>query len=131
MAEKIVAVPAEWKRRAYVDAAQYQQMYARSIEDPEGFWNEMGRRLDWFKPYTRVKNTSFEPHHVSIKWYEDGVINLAHNCVDRHLQSRANQVAIIWEGDDPNHDQRITYRELHSQVCRFANVLKKHGVQQG
>jgi acetyl-CoA synthetase len=131
MSEKIFQVPAQWKQRAYINEAQYPEMYARSINDPEGFWGEMGQRLDWFKPYTRVKNTSFEPHNLSIKWYEDGITNVCHNCIDRHLANRGDQVAIIWEGDDPNENKHITYRELHAQVCRFANVLKHHGVRKG
>jgi acetyl-CoA synthetase len=131
MSEKIFQVPAQWKQRAYINEAQYPEMYARSINDPEGFWGEMGHRLDWFKPYTKVKNTSFEPQNLSIKWYEDGIINVCHNCIDRHLPKRGDQVAIIWEGDDPNEDKHITYKELHAQVCRFANVLKNHGVRKG
>ena len=92
---------------------------------------EEAKRIDWFKPFTKVKNTSFDPHHVSIKWFEDGVTNVAHNCIDRHLAKRGDQVAIIWEGDDPKDDRKITYRELHAEVCRFANVLKARGVKKG
>ncbi|NJO55966.1 MAG: acetate--CoA ligase, partial [Rhodospirillales bacterium] len=131
MSDKIYAVPAEWSQRAWIDAAGYRQMYERSVKDPEGFWGEMGRRLDWMKPYTRVKNTSFDPGNVSIKWYEDGTLNLSVNCVDRHLATRADQVAIIWEGDDPTQDEQITYRQLHERVCKLANVLKANGVQRG
>jgi acetyl-CoA synthetase len=131
MAEKIYDIPAEWSARAFVNEAKYRDMYARSIKDPDGFWGEEGRRIHWFKPYTKVKNTSFDPHHVSIKWYEDGTTNVAHNCLDRHLAKRGDQVAIIWEGDDPKDDARITYRQLHAEVCRFANVLKARGVKKG
>jgi acetyl-CoA synthetase len=131
MSDKIYEVPAEWRRRAYVDGAKYHEMYARSIEDPNSFWGEIGKRIDWFKPYTKVKNSSFDPHNVSIKWFEDGLTNVSHNCIDRHLPKRADQVAIIWEGDDPGQDKRITYRDLHAQVCRFANVLKAKGVKKG
>ena len=106
-------------------------MYKRSIDDPEGFWAEHGKRIDWFKPYTKVKNTSFDAHHVSIKWFEDGVTNVAHNCIDRHLPKRAEQTAIIWEGDDPSKSKHITYAELADQVGHFANVLKGHGVKKG
>ena len=106
-------------------------MYKRSITDLEGFWREQGKRIDWFKPYTKVKNTSFDEHNVSIKWYEDGVTNVAYNCIDRHLAKRANQTAIIWEGDDPSRSKHITYAELADQVGRFANVLKAHGVKKG
>src|ERR1700688_4905558 len=131
MSEKLYAVPAEWKQRAFIDAAKYRDMYARSIKDPDGFWGEIGKRIDWFKPYSKVKNSSFDLHRVSIKWYEDGVTNVAHNCIDRHLAKRGNQVAILWEGDDPKEDRRITYKELHAEVCKFANVLKAQGVKKG
>jgi acetyl-CoA synthetase len=131
MSEKIYEVPAEWAKHAYVDQAKYNEMYARSIKDPDGFWGEAGKRIDWFKPFTKVKHTSFDPHNVSIKWFEDGITNVAHNCIDRHLAKRGDQVAIIWEGDDPKNDARITYRQLHDEVCRFANVLKAKGVKKG
>ncbi|MFZ4808172.1 MAG: acetate--CoA ligase [Hyphomicrobiaceae bacterium] len=131
MSEKLYAVPAEWASRAWVDETKYKEMYARSISDPSGFWGDIGKRLDWIKPYTKVKNTSFDPHNVSIKWYEDGTLNVAYNCIDRHLKTRADQVAIIWEGDDPTDDEKITYRQLHERVCKFANVLKANGVQKG
>jgi len=115
MSEQVYEVPAEWSKRAYVDSARYAAMYERSIKDPAGFWGAEAKRVDWFKPFTKVKNTSFDLHHVSIKWFEDGVTNVAHNCVDRHLANRGDQVAIIWEGDDPKHDRKITYRELHAR----------------
>ncbi len=131
MSDKIYEVPAEWKTRAYADERKYQDMYARSLKDPDGFWREVAQRIHWFKPFTKVKNTSFDPHHVSIKWFEDGATNVAYNCVDRHLDKRGDQVAIIWEGDDPKEDKHITYRQLHAEVCRFANVLKAKGVKKG
>jgi acetyl-CoA synthetase len=131
MTEKVYDIPPQWGRRAYADEAKYREMYARSISDPNGFWGEAGKRIHWFKPYTKVKNTSFDPHNVSIKWYEDGTTNVAYNCLDRHLAKRGDQVAIIWEGDDPKDDARITYRELHAEVCRLANVLKGRGVKKG
>ena len=106
-------------------------MYARSIKDPNGFWAEQAKRIDWIKPFTKVKNTSFDPHNVSIKWFEDGTLNIAYNCVDRHLAKRGDQTAIIWEGDDPKDDKKITYKQLHAEVCRFANVLKARGVKKG
>jgi acetyl-CoA synthetase len=130
-AEKIYDIPSEWRTRAYANEAKYREMYTRSIADPNGFWGEEGKRIHWFKPYTKVKNTSFDPHNVSIKWYEDGATNVAYNCLDRHLAKRGDQVAIIWEGDDPKDDARITYRELHAEVCRLANVLKARGVKKG
>src|SRR5881227_4486034 len=106
-------------------------MYRRSIDDPKGFWAEHGKRIDWFKPFSKVKNSSFDPHNVSIKWFEDGVTNVAYNCIDRHLPKRANQVAIIWEGDDPRDDKRVTYQELHDEVCRMANILRNREVKKG
>ena len=131
MSEKIYEVPAEWKKRAYLDDAKYKEMYARSIKDPNGFWSEQAKRLDWIKAPTKIKNTSFAADNVSIKWFEDGVLNLAHNCIDRHLAKRGTQTAILWEGDDPKEDKKITYKELHAEVCRFANVLKALGVKKG
>jgi len=131
MSDKVYNVPAEWASRAFVDNERYFDMYKRSIEDPSGFWGEMGKRIDWIKPYTRVKNTSFAPESVAIKWYEDGTLNVCVNCIDRHLKTRADQVAIIWEGDDPTMDEKITYRQLHARVCKFANVLKANGVKKG
>ncbi|MFY8092130.1 MAG: acetate--CoA ligase [Niveispirillum sp.] len=115
---------------AWVDDARYKAMYERSVKDPDGFWGEHGKRIDWFSPYTKVKNTSFEGD-VSIRWFEDGTTNVAYNCVDRHLATRGDQTAIIWEGDNPAESAHITYRELHEKVCRLANVLKAQGVQKG
>src|SRR6516225_446106 len=131
MSEKIYDVPPEWKKRAFIDAAKYQEMYARSVKDPNGFWAEQARRLDWYKAPTRIKNTSFGPGNVSIKWYEDGVLNAAYNCIDRHLAKRGKQTAIIWEGDDPSKSKHITYQELHDEVCRFANILRNREVKKG
>ncbi len=131
MSEKIYDVSAEWQRRAYVDGAKYREKYAASVADPEAFWREEGKRLDWIKPYTSAKNTSFAPGNVSIKWFEDGELNVSVNCIDRHLAKRADQTAIIWEGDDPKNSRKITYRELHRETCRMANVLKAHGVNKG
>src|SRR5215510_5264382 len=131
MSDKVYNVPAEWASRAFVDNERYFEMYKRSIEDPSGFWGEAGKRLDWIKPYTRVKNTSFASDNVAIKWYEDGTLNVCANCIDRHLKTRAEQVAIIWEGDDPTMDEKITYRQLYERVCKFANVLKANGAKKG
>ncbi len=131
MSEKIYAVPAEWAARAHIDERKYNEMYKRSVENPTEFWGEAGKRLDWIKPYTKVNNTTFEPGKVSIKWYEDGILNVSANCIDRHLKTRADQVAIIWEGDDPTQDEKITYRQLHERVCKFANVMKANGVKKG
>jgi acetyl-CoA synthetase len=116
----------------HIDADAYARMYKESINDPEGFWDKHGKRLDWIKPYTRVKNTSFDFENVSIKWYEDGTLNVAANCIDRHLDTRGDQTAIIWEPDDPKDAAlHISYRELHAQTCRMANVLKSMGVGRG
>jgi acetyl-CoA synthetase len=131
MSEKVYEVPAEWKRRAYIDDARYHELYARSIEDPNGFWADEAKRLNWYRAPTKIKNTSFAPDNVSIKWFEDGVLNVAYNCVDRHLAKRANQVAIIWEGDDPKDDRKITYKQLHDEVCRMANILRNRNVEKG
>jgi len=129
--QKLYPVPDEWKQRALIDRTKYEEMYAASLSDPEAFWGEHGRRIDWIKPYSRVKNTSYAYPDVSIKWYEDGTLNVCANCVDRHLETRGDKVAIIWEGDDPKDSKHITYRELHAQVCKFANVLKANGVRRG
>ncbi len=123
-------VPAEWAGRALLDDAGYRAMYEASIRDPEAFWFEHGGRIDWFTPYSRAKDASFDGD-VSIRWFPDGVTNVAFNCVDRHLAERGDQVALIWEGDDPSEHKRITYRQLHSEVCRFANVLRNRGVAKG
>ncbi len=129
--EAVYNVPFEWESRAWVDDTKYQSMYRQSVEDPDGFWAEQGKRLDWITPFTKVKNTSFAIDDVSIKWYEDGSLNVCANCVDRHLAKKGDEVAIIWEGDDPTHDEKITYNQLHERVCKFANVLKANGVAKG
>ncbi len=131
MSEKIYPVSGEWKARAFVDDAKYNEMYRRSVDDPNGFWAEHGKRIDWIKPFTKVKNTSYDPHNISIKWFEDGTTNVSMNCIDRHLASRGDQVAIIWEGDNPAESEHITYKQLHDRVSRLANVLKSRGVQKG
>jgi acetyl-CoA synthetase len=128
---KVYPVPASFAD-AHVDAPRYEQMYRASIEDPEGFWAEQAReRLDWIKPFTKVKDVSFAKDDLHIRWFEDGVLNVAYNCIDRHLAEHADQTAIIWESDDPEVDRHISYRELHENVCRMANVLKAHGVEKG
>jgi acetyl-CoA synthetase len=131
MSDKMYDVPADWRKRAYVDDAKYKEMYARSVKDPNGFWGEQAKRIDWIKPFSKVKNTSYDPSNVSIKWFEDGTLNVCHNCVDRHLAKRGDQTAILWEGDDPKDDKKLTYKQLHAEVCRFANVLKSRGVKKG
>ena len=134
MADSVFPVPEGLAETAKIDAKAYQEMYRQSVEDPEAFWGEHGKRIDWFRPYTVVKNTTFGgegDNHVSIKWYENGTTNVSYNCIDRHLADHADDVALIWEGDNPSEDKHITYRELHEQVCRLSNVLKVHGVTKG
>ncbi|RLA32041.1 MAG: acetate--CoA ligase [Gammaproteobacteria bacterium] len=128
---KTYAVSAETASRALVDAAGYEDMYKRSIEDNEGFWAEQAERIDWIKPFTKVKDVSWAKDDVHIRWYYDGTLNVCYNCVDRHLETKGDDVAIIWEGDDPTRDLTITYRELHTRVCKFANALKKLGAKKG
>ncbi|HHJ1196874.1 TPA: acetate--CoA ligase [Proteus mirabilis] len=124
-------IPANIAEHALINKEQYQKDYALSIENPEAFWADKGKIVDWIPPYTIVKNTSFDPGHVRIRWFEDGQLNISQNCLDRHLEKRADQVAIIWEGDSPNESKSITYRQLHQDVCQFANVLKKLGIKKG
>ena len=131
MMTRIYAVDAATASRALIDAAGYEEMYQRSVTDNEGFWAEQAQRIDWIKPFTKVKDVSFARDDLRIRWFYDGSLNVCYNCVDRHLESKADDVAIIWEGDDPARDLKITYRELHGRVCRFANVLKKLGAKKG
>ncbi|WGH77843.1 acetate--CoA ligase [Jannaschia ovalis] len=130
--DKIYPPSPEMAGKAWADRAKYDAMYKASVEDPEGFWAEHGKRVDWIKPFTKVKNTSFAPGNISIKWFEDGTLNVAANCIDRHLATRGDQTAIIWEPDDPEADaQHISYRQLHAHVCKMGNVLKGMGVGKG
>jgi acetyl-CoA synthetase len=131
MADKIYAPTAAFAQNAHANKSTYENMYAASLSDPDAFWAEQGKRLDWITPFTKVKNTSFEHSNVSIKWYEDGELNVSANCIDRHLATRGDQTAIIWEGDNPNESTHITYSELHTQVCKLANVYKSMGVTKG
>ena len=126
----VYRVPAEWAESSHIDKAKYQAMYERSIKDPDGFWREQAKRLDWYKEPTRIKEGGFDGD-VRVRWYGDGELNVCYNCIDRHLPQRANRVAIIWEGDDPKVDKKITYGELHRNVCRLANVMKQMGVGKG
>ena len=124
-------VSAEFAAQARIDKAGYERDYAESVRDPAAFWGRIGQRLDWIKPYTQVKDTSFDAHDLHIRWYADGELNLAANCLDRHLAKRGDKTAIIWEGDDPNESRRISYRELHAEVCKAANLLTNLGVKKG
>jgi acetyl-CoA synthetase len=128
--DQIFPVPDEWAKKAWANSEQYQEMYDRSVTDVEGFWSEEGKRLDWITPYTKVKNTEFN-RPVSIKWFEDGALNAAANCLDRHLELRGDQKAIIWEGDNPHDSRTLTYKELHEEVSRLANGLKNIGCAKG
>lgn len=119
------------KAQTHIDNDTYLSMYQQSVSDPEGFWGEHGKIVDWIKPFTQVKSTSFDTGHVDIRWFEDGTLNVSANCIDRHLAERGNDVAIIWEGDDPNDDKTLTFNELHKEVCRFSNALKEAGVHKG
>ncbi len=131
MESQIYPVPKSISKNTLVDEARYKEMYARSVEDNEGFWAEQAGRLDWFKPFTKVKDVSFAKNDLHIRWYEDGTLNACYNCVDRHLENKADDVAIIWEGDDPARDLKITYGDLHLRVCKFANALKALGAKKG
>ncbi len=128
---EVYPVPDAIASASLIDNAKYLEMYEASVSDPEAFWGLHGKRVDWIKPFTKVKNTSYDPHNVDIKWFEDGTLNVAANCVDRHLESRGDQVAIIWEGDDPNEHLEITYKELAQHVNKMAGVLKNAGVKKG
>ncbi len=132
MGEAVYPVPSEWAATALIDEAGYHAMYRRSIEDPDGFWREHGQRIDWIKPFTAVKDTSFDEASFGIRWFADGTLNLCANALDRHLTTRGEQIAILWEPDNPAEaERRLTYRALHGEVCRFANLLKARGVQRG
>ena len=124
-------VPANIAEHALINADQYAAMYQHSVQDPDAFWGEQGKILDWITPFTRVKNSSFAPGNISIRWYEDGTLNLAANCLDRHLAQHGDRTAIIWEGDDASESRSLSYRELHRDVCRFANVLEAAGIRKG
>jgi acetyl-CoA synthetase len=130
--EKIYSVPAGVASRAHINEAKYRQMYERSVKDPDGFWAEQAREfITWSKPWTQVSDWSFDAKNLHIKWFIGGKLNVSYNCLDRHLDKRGDQVAILWEGDDPKDDRKITYRQLHAEVCKFANVLKSRGVKKG
>ena len=128
---KIYKVDPAIADRAWLDRAAYDEMYQRSIQENEAFWSEQAQRIDWIKPFTQVKDVSYAKEDVHIRWFYDGTLNVCFNCIDRHLESKADDVAIIWEGDDPSVDLKITYAELHERVCRFANVLKRIGAKKG
>ena len=128
---EIYPVPEEFKKTARTNEAEYFERYQQSIEQPDEFWAEQAKRLDWIKPFTQVKNTNFDPDNFKIEWFADGQLNVSANCLDRHLKEHPYKPAIIWEGDHPSRHKIISYRELYDETCRFANVLKKNGVTKG
>ncbi|MGA9335838.1 MAG: acetate--CoA ligase [Rudaea sp.] len=128
---KLYRVPAEFAKLSRIRAGDYEKLYAESVRDPVGFWGRIGKRLDWMKPYTQVRDVCFDAKDLYIRWYADGELNLTANCLDRHLQKRGDKTAILWEGDDPNESKAITYRQLHAQVCRCANLLTNLGIAKG
>lgn len=130
-ADPLFPVPPAVAQHAHVDEARYQALYQASISDPDRFWAEQARRIDWMTAFTQVKQTSFDTGQLDIQWFAGGQLNVSANCLDRHLAERAEQTAIIWEADEPGSARHISYRQLHTQVCRFANVLKQQGVRQG
>lgn len=119
------------KAHTHADNETYLTMYQQSVNNPESFWSEHGKVVEWIKPFSQVKHTSFDTGHVDIRWFEDGTLNVSANCLDRHLAEKGDHIAIIWEGDDPAEDKSLTYRELHQQVCRFSNALKAQGIRKG
>ncbi len=131
MNDKLFKVPAEWAKNSYVNQSSYEAKYKQSIDDNEKFWAEEGKRIHWFKPYTKIKEVTYSTKKVSIKWFYDGTTNVSYNCIDRHLPKRAKQTAIIFEGDDPKESKNITYQELSNEVCKLANGLKEIGVKKG
>jgi acetyl-CoA synthetase len=131
MSQELFPVSDEWAKRAFIDRATYERMYEEASNDPDGFWRREAQRVDWIKPFTRVKETSFDEADFGIKWFADGALNISANCIDRHLPERADDIAILWEGDNPDESRSITYGQLHEQVCRLANVLKANGIRKG
>ena len=130
-ASKVYPVPESYKKNGLLTQDQYNEMYAQSINDPEGFWKAHMASVDWYKKPSIIKNTSFDSSNLSIKWFEDGELNVSYNCIDRHLATRAKKTALFWEGDNPDHAEKVTYQELHYEVCKIANGLKKLGVKKG
>ena len=128
---KLYPVKPEFAAKARVSKTDYERLYAESIKDPDSFWARIGKRLDWIKPPTKISDVSFDPKDLHIRWYDDGTLNVTANCLDRHLTERGDKTAIIFEGDDPAESRSISYRELHLEVCKFANTLKHLGVLKG
>ena len=129
--ELVFKVPKKWSRSAYVDKSQYEKKYKLSIKNNEEFWKKEGKRIDWIKPYTKIKDVKYSKTDVKIKWFYDGTLNASANCIDRHLSDKKNKTAIIWVGDDPKDSKQISYKELHKNVCKTANALKELGIKKG
>ncbi|MCE8016405.1 acetate--CoA ligase [Halomonas sp. MCCC 1A17488] len=129
--QKVYPVRDDIAANAWIDRDKYQALYKQSVDDPEGFWAEQAKRIDWFKAPTKIKHTSYDPHNVDIRWFEDGTLNASVSCLDRHLETRGDQTAIIWEGDDPKDSKHVSYRELYTKTCQLANALKELGVRKG
>ena len=129
--DSIFKVPKKWAKNAYVDKKQYEKKYKLSIKDNEGFWKKEGKRIDWIKPYRKIKDVKYSKTDVKIKWFYDGTLNASVNCIDRHLNDKKNKTAIIWAGDDPKISKHISYEELHKNVCKAANGLKQLGIKKG
>ena len=129
--ELIFKVPKKWSNNAYIDRKEYEKKYKLSIKDNEGFWRKEGKRIDWIKPYTKIKDVKYSKTDVKIRWYYDGTLNASANCIDRHLDDKKNKTAIIWVGDDPKDSKQISYKELYENVCKAANGLKEIGIKKG
>jgi acetyl-CoA synthetase len=122
----------DWVRdKALISKEDYKKLYHQSITDPLSFWDEHGKRLAWYKPYTKIRDYSYDINNLYIKWYEDGVLNVSYNCIDRHIEKLGDKIAILWEGDDPADTKKITYKELLIEVCKFSNGLKSLGIKKG
>ena len=128
-----IAVKTNWENNAHLDKNSYEKFYEKSINDPEGFWGDHALNIDWHKPFTKdaIKKVNFSKDNLEIKWFYDGKLNVSYNCIDRHLKTKSDNTAIIWEGDNPNESKNITYKELHTEVCLMANILKQRGVKKG
>ena len=129
MSDKLFKVPADWAKNSYVNQSSYEAKYKESVNNNEKFWADEGKRIHWFKPYTKIKEVIYSTKKVSIKWFHDGTTNVSYNCIDRHLPKRAKQTAIIFEGDDPKESKNITYQKLSDEVCKLANGLKEIGIR--
>ena len=129
--EKLIKVTQKWSEDAYVNNKKYEEKYKESIINNEKFWDKEGKKIKWIKEFTKIKDIKYGKNDVHIKWFYDGTLNATINCIDKHLETKKNDVAIIWEGDDPKNTQKITFQELHDNVCKAANGLKSIGIKKG